>query len=113
MAFTWVANSHRLSTNQDKILRLRMLNADAINTTTPLAFASTSLPVLNTTPVEYFVVEVTGGNANMVTACVSIEGFSTAANGTCTGVTFTKTSVAGGAMDRDFDVYLHTRPFYG
>jgi hypothetical protein len=115
MAFSWVDASHRLSTRQDKILRLRVANADAIQVTTlTLAFAGNSLPALDRAPEEYFITEVTPGNANIAPpACISIEGFTTAANGTVTGVTFTKCSVAGGAMNRDFDVYLHTRPFYG
>jgi hypothetical protein len=114
MAFSYIPNLSRLSTTTDKILRLRMVNAEAINTTTALAFgAGTGLPVLVSAPTEYFITEVTAGAANMVTACISIESFTIAANGTCTGVTFTKTSVAGGAMNRDFDVYLKTRPFYG
>jgi hypothetical protein len=115
MAFTWVDASHRLSTREDKILRLRMVNADAIQvTTTTLAFAGNSLPALKCAPTEYFVTEVSAGAANIAPpACISIEGFTIAANGTCTGITFTKCSVAGGAMNRDFDVYLHTRPFYG
>ena len=115
MAFSWVDNAHRLSTTEDKILRLRMVNADAIQVTTAtLAFAGNSLPVLNAVPTEYYIQEVTAGNANIAPpACISIEGFTTAANGTVTGITFTKCSVAGGALNRDFDVYMHTRPFYG
>jgi hypothetical protein len=115
MAFSWVDNAHRLSTSQDKILRLRMVNADAIQVTTAtLAFAGNSLPALTRSPTEYFITEVTAGNANLAPpACISIEGFTTAANGTVTGITFTKCSIAGGAMNRDFDVYIHTRPFDG
>jgi hypothetical protein len=113
MAFSFVDNAHRLSTSGDKILRLRMANVDNIRQTDTLPFAGNSLPALNTTPQEYFITEVTPGNANIAPpACISIEGFTVAANGTVTGITFTKCSVAGGAMNRDFDVYIHTRRFF-
>jgi hypothetical protein len=114
MAFTWSANPPRLSTSQDKILRLQMVNADAILRTDTLAFAGTSLPNLTRSPTEYFITEVTAGAANIAPpACISIEGFTVAANGTISGIIFTKCSVAGGAMNREFDVYIHTRPFDG
>ena len=106
MAITLVNASHRLSTNEAKILRVRVPQGDAAGANTNLVFANASLPNLNAVPQEYFVVDVTPGGANLVTTTLSIVSVAT------NSITVCKTSAVGAALDHDFDVYLHTRRFY-
>jgi len=106
MAITLVANSHRLSTREAKILRVQVPQADAPGADTILTFATTSLPVLDCAPQEYFVVDVTPANANLATTTLAITAVS------ATTITVCKTSAAGAALNHMFDVYLHTRRFY-
>jgi hypothetical protein len=97
-----------LDSPEAKIVQINIPENEAINTPSVLTFAGAGLTNLNAAPVEYYANDITVTGQDTVTCTFSLTAV------TALGFTVTKTAVAGGggALQRRFMIYFHTRPFY-
>ncbi len=96
-----------LDTPEAKIITISAPENDAIRTQTVHTFGGANMMNLNAVPQEYYLVDTTNAAVNATVTCsLAISAIS------ATGFTTVATSVAGAAVARTFNLYIHTRRFY-